>query len=190
MVEVATKHGRHLEHITVKIRKEIIKKKRKIREHKNVISAYAPQARLSEEVKRRSWVDLDEVVRGIPQSEKIFIEVDFNGHVGEMARGYDEVHGWFGFGVRNEGGTSLLEFARAFDLVLANTGFKKREEHLVNFRSSVAKTQIDFLLIRRGDKSLCTNCKVIPSECLLTQHRLLVMDLEVKVARKKRAVFG
>ncbi|XP_075103691.1 uncharacterized protein LOC142178260 [Nicotiana tabacum] len=53
---------------------------------------------------------------------------DFNGHVGETARGYDEVDGGFVFGVRNKGGNSLLEFAKAFDLLLDNTGFKKREE--------------------------------------------------------------
>ncbi|XP_019246392.1 PREDICTED: uncharacterized protein LOC109226041 [Nicotiana attenuata] len=34
----------------------------------NVISAYAPQVGLGEEVKRRFWDDLDEVVRGIPYS--------------------------------------------------------------------------------------------------------------------------
>ncbi|XP_070045687.1 uncharacterized protein [Nicotiana tomentosiformis] len=85
----------------------------------------------------------------------IFIGGDFNGHVGKTARGYDEVHGGFGFGVRNERGTSLLDFAKAFNLVLANTGFQKREEHLVTFQSRVAKTQIDYLLLRRGDKCLC-----------------------------------
>ncbi|XP_070055686.1 uncharacterized protein [Nicotiana tomentosiformis] len=155
----------------------------------NVISAYMPQAGLSEEVKRCFWEDLNEVVGGIPQSEKIFIGGDFNGHVGETTRGYDEVHGRFSFGVRNEGGTSLLEFAKVFDLVLANTGFKKREEHLVTFQSRVAKTHINYLLLRRGDKGLCTNLKVIPSECLSTQHRIFLMDLEVKGARKKIVVY-
>ncbi|XP_075095153.1 uncharacterized protein LOC142173458 [Nicotiana tabacum] len=155
----------------------------------NVISAYTPQAGLSEEVKRCFWEDLNEVVGGIPESEKIFIGGDFNGHVGETTRGYDEVYDGFNFGVRNDGGTSLLEFAKVFDLVLTNTGFKKREEHLVTFQSRVAKTQIDYLLLRRGDNGLCTDRKVIPSECLSTQHRIFVMDLEVKGARKKRAVY-
>ncbi|XP_070056545.1 uncharacterized protein [Nicotiana tomentosiformis] len=81
-----------------------------------MISAYAPQAGLSEEVKRQCWEDLDEVVRGIPQSQKVFIGGDFNGLVGETTRGYNEVHGGFSFGIRNEGGTSLLDFAKSFDL--------------------------------------------------------------------------
>ncbi|XP_070039598.1 uncharacterized protein [Nicotiana tomentosiformis] len=72
------------------------------------------------------------------------------------------------FGDRNIGGTSLLDFATAFELVIANSSFQNKEEHLVNFQSSVAKTQIDYLLLRKSDDGLCINCKVIPSENLMT----------------------
>ncbi|XP_075111551.1 uncharacterized protein LOC142181848 [Nicotiana tabacum] len=108
------------------------------------------------------------------------------GHIGASARGYDDVHGGYGFGDRNEGGNSLLDFARAFDLVIANSSFPKREEHLVTFRNSMGKTQIDYLLCRKCNKGLCTDFKVIPSEHLMTLHRLLVMDLEIKRSRRKR----
>nr|XP_016497201.1 PREDICTED: craniofacial development protein 2-like [Nicotiana tabacum] len=102
-------------------------------------------------VKRQFWEDLDEVVRGIPHIEKLFNGRDFNGHIGADARGYDNVHGRFGFGDQNEGGSTLLDFASAFDLVISNSSFPKREEHLVIFWSSVAKTQIDYLLYRKCD---------------------------------------
>ncbi|XP_070057228.1 uncharacterized protein [Nicotiana tomentosiformis] len=149
-----------------------------------------PRVGFGEEVKRCLWENLDEVVRSIPPIEKLFIGGDFNGHVGETARGYDEVHGGFGFGDRNEGGISLLIFAGGFDLVVANTCFQKSEDYLITFRSKVAKTQIDYLLFSRCDKGLCTDCKVILNEYLSTHHRLLVMDLEIKRARKKKAVYG
>nr|XP_009594538.1 craniofacial development protein 2-like [Nicotiana tomentosiformis]XP_016497154.1 PREDICTED: craniofacial development protein 2-like [Nicotiana tabacum] len=119
------------------------------------------------------------MVRGIPHTDKLFIGGDFNGHIGATSRGYDDVHGGFGFRDRNGGGTSLLDFARAFDLVIANSSFPKKREHLVTFRSSVAETQIDYLLCRKFDKGLCTDCKVIPTEYLLALHKLLVMDLEI-----------
>ncbi|XP_070047409.1 uncharacterized protein [Nicotiana tomentosiformis] len=64
---------------------------------------------------------------------------------------------------------------------------QKKEEHLV---IKVARTQIDYLILRRGNRGICTYYKVIPSECLSKQHRLLVMDLEVKRVRKKRVVHG
>ncbi|XP_070054905.1 uncharacterized protein [Nicotiana tomentosiformis] len=125
----------------------------------NVVSVYAPQAGLDEEVKRRFWEGLDEIVHSIPPVERLFIEGDFNGHIGSTAGDYGEVHGGFGFGDRNAGGTSLLDFAKAFELVIANSKFPKREDHLVTFQSTVAKTQIDYLLLRRYNRGLCQDCK-------------------------------
>uniref|UniRef100_A0A1U7X3L9 Craniofacial development protein 2-like n=1 Tax=Nicotiana sylvestris TaxID=4096 RepID=A0A1U7X3L9_NICSY len=127
----------------------------------NVISTYAPQSGLDEEIKSCFWEGLDEIVHSIPPAKRLFIEGDFNGHIGSSAGGYTEVHDGFGFGERNGGGTSLLDFAKAFELVIANSSFPKWEEHLVTFKSSVARTLIDYLLLRRCDRRLCEDCKVI-----------------------------
>lgn len=81
----------------------------------NIISSYIPQEGLGEEVKRHFWDKLDEVVRGIPLNGKLFVGGDFNGHIGLTSKGYDDVHDDFGFGVRNGGGTSLLDVSKAFD---------------------------------------------------------------------------
>nr|XP_009775899.1 PREDICTED: craniofacial development protein 2-like [Nicotiana sylvestris] len=101
------------------------------------------------------------MVRGIPHTEKLFIGGDFNDHIGATFRGYDNVHGGFGFGDRNRGGTSLLNFDRAFDLVIANSSFPEKREHLVTFQILMARTQIDYLLCMKSDRGLCTDCKVI-----------------------------
>nr|XP_018632208.1 craniofacial development protein 2-like [Nicotiana tomentosiformis] len=142
----------------------------------NIVSAYAPHVGLDEEVKRYFWEDLDGLVWGIPSTEKLIIGGDFNGHIGMLPGGYDGVHGGFGFGDRNGGGTSLLEYAKAFELVIVNSCYPKKAEHLITFQSTVAETQIDYLLLRKCDRGLCTDCKVIPSENLTTRHMLLVMD--------------
>nr|XP_016466890.1 PREDICTED: uncharacterized protein LOC107789567 [Nicotiana tabacum] len=156
----------------------------------NIISAYASQAGLDKEVKRHFWEDLDEMVHGILHTEKRFIGGDFNDHIGAKSRVYDDVHGGFGYRDRNGGGTSLLDIARAFDFVIANSSFLKKVEHLVTFRSSVAVTQIDYLPYRKSDRGLCMACKVIPSENIMTLHRFLVMDLEITRKRRKRAVYS
>ena len=39
----------------------------------NVVSAYAPRVGQPEETKKLFWEDLDEVIQGVPQSEKLFI---------------------------------------------------------------------------------------------------------------------
>ncbi|XP_070025781.1 uncharacterized protein LOC142182003 [Nicotiana tabacum] len=105
----------------------------------NIISAYAPQVGLDEEVKRRFWDDLDGVVRGILLNEKLFIGGNFNGPIRTTSEGYDDVHDDFGFRVRNGGRTSLLDFAKAFDLVIGNPGCQK-DDHLIIFQSMVVKT--------------------------------------------------
>ncbi|XP_070010256.1 uncharacterized protein [Nicotiana sylvestris] len=133
----------------------------------------------------RFWEGMDDIVRSIPPSERLFVGGDFNGHIGSSAVVYTEVHGGYSVGERNRGGTSLLDFSKAFNLVIANSSFPKRDEHLVTYKSSVAKTQIDYLLLRRCGR-LCEDCKVIPGETLAMQHRLLVMDIGIRIRRKKR----
>ncbi|XP_019245181.1 PREDICTED: craniofacial development protein 2-like [Nicotiana attenuata] len=137
---------------------------RELRESVAEVSTYAPHAGLDEEVKRGFWEGLDEIVHSIPPTERLFIAGDSNGHIGSTTGSYGEVHGGFGFGDRNGGGTSLLDFAKAFELVIANSSFPKREEHLVTFQSAMAKTQIDYRLIRRCNRGMCKDCKVIPSD--------------------------
>jgi exonuclease III len=53
----------------------------------NVISVYALQVGLSDDVKRRFWEDLEDMVRGVPGSEKLFIGCDLNGHVAQLEGG-------------------------------------------------------------------------------------------------------
>ncbi|XP_060177946.1 uncharacterized protein LOC132607885 [Lycium barbarum] len=100
----------------------------------HIISAYAPQAGLGVDEKRCFWEDLDEMMGGIPSTEKQFIGGDFNGHIGSISGGYDDMHGGCGFGDRDRGGVALLNFPKAFGLVVANSSFSKKEEHLNNYR--------------------------------------------------------
>ncbi|XP_070023427.1 uncharacterized protein [Nicotiana sylvestris] len=156
----------------------------------NVVSTYAPHAGLDEKVKRRFWEGLDEIMRQVPPVEKLFIGGDFNSHIGSISGGHGEVHGGFGFGERNRGGTSMLDFAKAFGLVIANSSFPKREDHLFTFQNAMAKTHIDYLLLKRYGRGLCKDYKVIPGEILTMQHRLLVMDVGTMLKMGKRSARG
>jgi hypothetical protein len=51
----------------------------------------------------------------VPISEKLFIGGDFNGHVGSTRVGFDEVHGSFGYGSRNQEGEDILNFVLAYN---------------------------------------------------------------------------
>jgi hypothetical protein len=122
-------------------------------------------------------------------SEKLFIGGDLNSHVGAINVGFERVHGRFRYDSRNQEGEDVLNFALAYDLLIANTLFRKRESHLVTFRSGQHSSQIDFILARRENRYACFDCKVLlPGECVVPQHKLVVADFrfQVRVHRDKR----
>ena len=101
---------------------------------------------------------------GCTSERKAFHRRRFIGHIGGDSSGYKSAHGGFGFGVRNSGGVVVMDFAIAYDLLVVNSLFKKREDHLVTFNSGSFKTQIDYFLTRADSRRSCRDCKVIPSE--------------------------
>nr|XP_034840840.1 craniofacial development protein 2-like [Maniola hyperantus] len=147
----------------------------------NIVSVYAPQVGCDDEMKETFWKNFDAVMMGIPQSEEIYIGGDFNSHVGRTNENFERVHGSWGFGTRNREGETLLQSASAFDMVIVNTFFEKRDQHLITYQSGNHRSQIDYFLISRKNLNTVKDCKVIPGEPLASQHRLLLMEMKVKV---------
>ena len=56
----------------------------------------------------------------------------------------------------------------------------------MTFKSGHTRNQIDHFLMRANSRKLCRDYKVIPSECLTMQHRLLVMDVEIRGAERRK----
>jgi hypothetical protein len=121
------------------------------------------------------------VVSSVPIYEKPFIGGDLNGHVGSTRVGFNEVHGGFRYESRNQEGKGILNFVLAYDLIIANTLFRKRVSHLVTFSSGQHCSQIDFILARREDRHACLDCKVIPEECVIPQHKFVVANFHFLV---------
>ena len=138
-----------------------------------VLSVYAPQTGLEESTKDAFYDSLQTVISELPDKEIVIPCGDWNGHVGREAAGYEGVHGGSGYGERNADGDRVLEFAVANDFVIGNTFFVKRDSHLITYQSGNAKTQIDFILLR----------KVIPSEECVPQHKLLICELRLKTSK-------
>ena len=119
------------------------------------MSIYASQIWLDESTKRVFWEDLDEVIYSILLMEKLLIGGDFNGHIRRKGDGYETSHGGFAFGERNNGRVFILGFAVAYDLSIVNPYFKKKDEHLVAFKSGSIRTQIDYFLLRPNSRRMC-----------------------------------
>jgi hypothetical protein len=117
----------------------------------------------------------------VPVFEKLFIGGGLNGHVSSTRVDFDEVHTGFRYGSRNQGWKGILNFDLAYNLIVANTLFRKRVSHLVTFTSGQHYSQIDFILAIREDKHACLDCKVISGECVVPQHKLVVADFCFRV---------
>nr|GEY18963.1 retrovirus-related Pol polyprotein LINE-1 [Tanacetum cinerariifolium] len=78
-------------------------------------------------------------------SQQLIIAGDLNGHIRANTDGFSSVNGGFGYGVRNKGGRTILEFAAAHDMVVVNSFFKNKDAHLITFHSGDHDTQIDYI---------------------------------------------
>ncbi|KAK3522213.1 hypothetical protein QTP70_032774, partial [Hemibagrus guttatus] len=153
----------------------------------NVVSGYAPQVGCELEEKERFWSELDEVMESIPTGERVVIGADFNGHVGEGNTGDEEVMGKFGVKERNLEGQMVVDFAKRMDMGVVNTYFQKTEEHRVTYKSGGRRTQVDYILCRRGNLKEISDCKVVVGESVARQHRMVVCRMTLMVCKTKRS---
>jgi hypothetical protein len=120
---------------------------------------------------------MEEIVK--LKEETVFVCGDMNGHVGRDADGYHGIHGGHGYGQRNEGGEMLLEFAAATGLVICNTLFVKDENKLITYESGDGKSAIYFVLVRKSERPMVSDVKVINGEACLTQHKLVICKVRI-----------
>lgn len=109
-----------------------------------------------------------------------------NAHVGETSVEHEISHGGFGFGTKNDPGEEVLNLADAHGLLVANTLFKKKPEHLITYKSGQHATQIDYWLCSTELRKTFKDCKVIPGEPLASQHRLLLLEMNIERKQKTK----
>ena len=66
-----------------------------------------------------------------------------NGHICTTSADFEVIHGVFGYGSRNQEEEEVLDFVVAFDLLIGNTFFRKRESYLVAYSSGQHSSQIE-----------------------------------------------
>ena len=149
-----------------------------------IISSYAPQSGLSES-EDTFFFNLLSCISIDPAEDMLIVCGDLNGHVGKISSGFEGLHGGHGYGVRNPEGTRILELCVAADLVITNTFFTKCDSQLLTFRSGNACSQIDYILVRKSDFRSVPDVKVIGGEKCVSQHKLLVGDIELNTSFSK-----
>ena len=94
--------------------------------------------------------------------------------------------GHFGFGGQNVESGTVLGFCRNHQLQILNTYFKKDRETYITYKSGGAETQIDLILMKKVRGVCLTDCKAIPGEACLTQHRLVCAAFRFSESKKKK----
>ena len=117
----------------------------------NVISEYAPQVGCIREEKEAFWLDLDETVEKIPKNERIVVEADLNGHVGEGNNGNEECMGRHGLGKRNNERQAVVDFDKRMELAITNTYFVKKSAHGVTYNSGGRSSQVDYTMVKEEE---------------------------------------
>ena len=97
-----------------------------------------------------------------------------------------------GFGTRNDEGERISEFGDAVDMAVCNTFFKKEDSKLITYQSGDNRSMIDYMLVRKTDRCLVNDVKVISSDECVTQHRMVIGRLVIpkKPQKKKIVKFG
>ena len=108
--------------------------------------------------------------------------MQLNAHVGINGRESNS-HGNIGLGERNEEGDRVVEFANTFDPVIANIWFTKTRNQLITFKSGNSESQMYYILTNRRHLKDIINCKTIPGEAVVSQHRL---DLRTRTNKKRQ----
>ena len=148
-----------------------------------VLSVYAPQSGLTIAEEELFYESLQNLVQIIDDSETLLICGDFNGRIGKAAWRYEGIHGGYGFSKRNIDGERILEFAVANNLVVRNPKFVKKDNHLSTYQSGGCSSQVDYILLQCNKFHLLKDIKVIPGDECITQHRLLICDLKLKISK-------
>ncbi|GKA32685.1 hypothetical protein Tco_0719052, partial [Tanacetum coccineum] len=61
-------------------------------------------------------------------------------------------------------------------MVVANSFFKKSEAHLITFQSGGHYTQIDYLLVRKGDLRACRDWEAVETFRAIMFEKLTTLD--------------
>ncbi|XP_071956845.1 craniofacial development protein 2-like [Antedon mediterranea] len=98
----------------------------------NILSIYAPTLCSTPESKDEFYEELDSAIRGISDTEHLYLLGDFNARVGSDHYSWPRSIGHFGVGRLNENGQRLLELCSYHDLCITNTFFSTKPQHKVS----------------------------------------------------------
>lgn len=149
-----------------------------------VIQVYMPTSTHDDEEVESVYTEIDELMTS-NKTHYTFIIGDFNASVGKRILGDHEVVGKYGYGIRNDRGNRLIEFAASKKLHIANMWYNKKNRW--TWRSPGDRTfhEIDYILTDRI--STIKDVTVLNRVNAGSDHRMVRcrVQLNTKIEMKK-----
>ena len=158
-----------------------ISKRYKIR----IIQVYAPTSVSSQEELEEFYDDLQTEMRHKKTHYNVIMG-DFNAKVG---KGDEDCVGSFGYGVRNDRGDDLINFATAHGFKIMNTYFKKKKNRRWTWRSPNFETfnEIDYVLIDKNN--IVKNFEVLNKVNVDSDHRMIRCKVQIDSKQERKRLF-
>ena len=114
--------------------------------HVTIVSAYAPTMTNPDEVKDKSYDDLDSVISATPRTDKLILLRDFNARVGTDHQTWEGVIGTEGVGKCNSNGLLLLKKCAEHELLITYTVFRLLTRNKTSWMHPLIQTLASHLL--------------------------------------------
>ena len=139
-----------------------------------------------DEIKDKSYEDLNALITKVPTNDKLFILGDFNARVG--CDSWNGIIRKNGVGKCNSNGLLLLQTCAEHDLLITNTVFQLPTRNKTSWMHPRSKHWhlIDYIIVRRKDRQDVRVRKATCGAECLTDHRLIISKLNLCIQRLRR----
>ena len=141
-----------------------------------------------DEVKDKFYDDLDSVTSAAPRTDKLILLGDFNARVDTDHQTQQGVIGSEGVGKCNSNGLLLLRKCAEHELLITNTVFRLPTRRKTTWMHPRSKHWhfIDYVIVRRKDRQDVRVTKTMCDADCLTNHRLVVSKLNLRIQSVRR----
>ncbi|KAJ2942076.1 hypothetical protein O0L34_g10993 [Tuta absoluta] len=146
-----------------------------------LISAYAPTLSSTDEAKTQFNDQLDQSLRGLRPSDRLYNLGDFNTRVGQDNVAWPDCIGNHGIGKLNENGQRLLELCSKHLLCITNTYFKGKSSRKVSWKHprSGHWHQLDLILTKKKNLRETLHTRTFHSADCDTDHSLVASHVAI-----------
>jgi exonuclease III len=141
---------------------------------------------INEEEKDEMDTKIENIIRGIPHNDALYVIGDFNARTGSERDGIEKILGPHGMNEKSRNGERLINLCIREKLTITNTWFAKRKSQATfwDLRSKEGR-RIDYILTRQRDRPKIINCDTYTMSNL-SDHSMPTITTSTRYCRGNR----